>query len=568
MKTKPGIKDVTADILNNIQFGDVLNIEDIQRLQDLFSDASGVASLITQPDGTAITKPSNFSRLCQNIIRKTEKGCANCIKSDTMIGRFSPSGTVIQPCLSGGLWDAGARISVGGKHIANWLIGQVRNEELDEQRMLAYADEIGTNREEFLEALKEVPVMSFEQLNKVSKMLFAFANELSEKAYTNLKLKIQIAEQEKVTEALQEKEVQYRNLADCGLALIWATGTDKLCSYFNEPWLKFTGRTLEHELGNGWTEGIHPMDFDRCLQTFTTAFDRRETFNIEYRLRHVCGEYRWILDKATPNYNVNGDFIGYIGNCFDITELKQAEAEIKLKNERLNELVVEKDKLFSIIAHDLRNPINSFLGLTQIMAEKLPTLTRERIQQLVESMKNSASNLFRLLENLLYWASIQQDLIPFDPKVVRLLPFIEECIAVVLEPAKSKGIKITYNIPDDLMVYADSNILQTIIRNLVSNALKFTPKGGVISLSAKAAADNSAVISVKDSGIGMNRTMVDDLFRLDVKTNRKGTEGEPSMGFGLLLCKEFVGKHGGKLSVESEEGKGSIFYFNFPCKGA
>ncbi|MEI8245915.1 MAG: PocR ligand-binding domain-containing protein, partial [Lentisphaerota bacterium] len=168
MNTKPDSDNSTADALSGIRFSDIFKLDEIQRLQDLFSDASGVASIITHPDGTPITRPSNFCRLCNDIIRKTEKGCANCFKSDAILGRYNASGPVVQPCLSGGLWDAGASITVGGKHIANWLIGQVRNAKLDEQRMIKYADEIGADREEFMKALHEVPVMQVEKFNKVA----------------------------------------------------------------------------------------------------------------------------------------------------------------------------------------------------------------------------------------------------------------------------------------------------------------------------------------------------------------------------------------------------------------
>ncbi|MCX6240093.1 MAG: HAMP domain-containing sensor histidine kinase [Bacteroidia bacterium] len=171
-----------------------------------------------------------------------------------------------------------------------------------------------------------------------------------------------------------------------------------------------------------------------------------------------------------------------------------------------------------------------------------------------------------MLENLLEWAKMQQGLIPFDPKTVELPPIVDECISMMLEPAKNKGIEIAYDIPEDLVVFADSNILQTIIRNLVSNAVKFTSKGGKVSLSAKDTGNKSVEISISDTGIGMSQKMIDNLFRLDVQTNRKGTEGEPSTGLGLLICKEFVEKHEGEIWVESEEGKGSVFYFSIPSK--
>ncbi|NPD87032.1 GHKL domain-containing protein [Lentimicrobium sp. L6] len=173
----------------NIEFTDLIDIETIQRFQDSFSDATGVASVITKPDGTPITKPSNFCSLCL-LIRKTKKGLSNCYNSDAVIGRQNQEGPIYQKCLSGGLWDGGASISVDGKHIANWLIGQVLNKDSDEKRILKYAKEIGADENEFKNELQKVTRMPLEQFKKVVNSLFIFANELSDKAYQNLQLKI------------------------------------------------------------------------------------------------------------------------------------------------------------------------------------------------------------------------------------------------------------------------------------------------------------------------------------------------------------------------------------------
>ncbi len=142
---------------------------------------------------------------------------------------------------------------------------------------------------------------------------------------------IDISERIRAEAELREKEVQYRSLADSGMALLWRAGTDKLCNYFNEPWLNFTGRTLEQEMGNGWTEGVHPDDLDHCIKTYIKSFDKRETFEMEYRLRHASGEYRWLLDKGTPYYNSKGVFTGYIGYCFDINERRKTENELNIQ---------------------------------------------------------------------------------------------------------------------------------------------------------------------------------------------------------------------------------------------
>jgi signal transduction histidine kinase len=227
---------------------------------------------------------------------------------------------------------------------------------------------------------------------------------------------------------------------------------------------------------------------------------------------------------------------------------------------------MEKDKFFSIIAHDLRNPLGSFLGLTETMAEQMSGLTTKEIQDISVKMRNSAANLYRLLENLLDWSRMQQGSIPFNPRQIQLFPLIDDSITILTETANDKGIEIIIDIGDDLEVYADSNMLQTIIRNLVSNAVKFTPKGGKVYLSAKSKDNRSVEISIQDTGIGMSREIVKHLFLLDAQINRKGTEGEPSTGLGLLLCKEFIEKHEGRIRIESEEGKGSTFYFNLPYK--
>lgn len=177
---------IPLESLGDVQFTDLFDLAEIQRIQDTFAEATGVASIITHPDGHPITRPGRFCRLCQGIIRQTEKGLLNCFRSDAAIGRYNPSGPIVQPCLSGGLWDAGASITVGGRHVANWLIGQVRNEELGHDRMMAYAREIGADEEEFRAALEEVPVMSKQQFNCVAQTLFVLANELSVKAYRDI----------------------------------------------------------------------------------------------------------------------------------------------------------------------------------------------------------------------------------------------------------------------------------------------------------------------------------------------------------------------------------------------
>jgi len=248
----------------------------------------------------------------------------------------------------------------------------------------------------------------------------------------------------------------------------------------------------------------------------------------------------------------------------DITEYKQAEMEVKLKNEQLIKAYAEKDRIFSIIAHDLRGPFSTFLGLTEVLSEDLPGLSMTEIHSFVLSMKNSATNVFFLLENLLNWARSQQGLITFNMERVNLLHVLQESTTIIEDIAKNKEINLKHVFPDNLELFADRLAIQTVIRNLVSNAVKFTPKGGEVTVIANLDSDKNILISVKDNGIGMNKEIKENLFRIDIKTNRKGTDGESSSGLGLLLCKELIEKQGGQIWVESEEGKGSEFYLSIP----
>lgn len=248
----------------------------------------------------------------------------------------------------------------------------------------------------------------------------------------------------------------------------------------------------------------------------------------------------------------------------NVSLYKEAVELIEMKNSDLQKLNAEKDKFFSIIAHDLRGPFSGFLGLTESMSKKLPNMTLTEVQDITSLMRNSAAHLFRLLGNLLEWSSMQRGISTFDPKFFLLSQKISDIKSLSVDAAKRKQIVISSQVPEDLMVFVDENMFESIVRNLLSNAVKFTPVGGMITISAKRNGIESVEISVADTGIGMNRYLIDHLFSQDIPSNRKGTEGEYSTGLGLIISKDFIGKHGGKLSVESEEGKGSTFRITLP----
>lgn len=242
-------------------------------------------------------------------------------------------------------------------------------------------------------------------------------------------------------------------------------------------------------------------------------------------------------------------------------ELKEKNSELEIMNNELLNSNSEKDKFFSIIAHDVRGPLSTFLLFTEMLAENLQSYDMSEIEVMAGSMKDSASNLFKLLENLLEWTKMQRGLIQYNPEQLNIIEILNDSIETIHHSAKSKSIALIIEIPLDMAVLADKNMFGSVLRNLVSNAIKFTPRGGKVTIKAKKGKEDVIQISVSDTGIGMNDQMVNDLFKIDAHVNRRGTDGEASVGLGLLLCKDFVEKMNGSIWVESNESKGSTFYF-------
>lgn len=334
----------------------------------------------------------------------------------------------------------------------------------------------------------------------------------------------------------------------------------------NEACKAITGYSSKEFLNDPylWINMVVPEEREKIAARFLKILDNIDLPPSEHRIICKNGKIKWIRDTSIPKYNLNGKLIAYDGVIKDITQEKQSELAIQLKNEELILSNAEKDKFFSIIAHDLRSPFNAFLGFTQLMAEELDSLSIKEVQKIAVGMKTSAMNLFHLLENLLEWSRFQRGATGFNPERFLLMPKIGECLEPVLETAKKKGITFAFDIPDDMLICADSNMFGSIIRNLTFNAVKFTPRGGKVSLSAKPISENYVEITIKDTGIGMNKNILDNLFRLCETAKRSGTDGEASTGLGLIICKEFVEKNSGKITVESELGVGSTLKFTLP----
>ena len=244
-------------------------------------------------------------------------------------------------------------------------------------------------------------------------------------------------------------------------------------------------------------------------------------------------------------------------------ELKAKNAELDEKNSQLNLLNADKDKFFSIIAHDLRNPIGALRELPQLIAENLDNYSKDELRRLITMQRDAARNLFELLENLLTWSRMQRGLIEFNPEPIQVSALAQRSIALLTPSAAQKAITLTQAVNPSLLGMADHKMIDAVVRNLISNAIKFTNSGGTIEVSGN---DDGAfmTIAVKDNGVGIGEQFLPKLFRIDEQYRRTGTANERGTGLGLILCKEFVERNGGEIRVESKIGNGSTFSFTLP----
>jgi signal transduction histidine kinase len=244
-------------------------------------------------------------------------------------------------------------------------------------------------------------------------------------------------------------------------------------------------------------------------------------------------------------------------------ELQEINDKVIKQNEALSELNSTKDKFFSIIGHDLKGPLNSLTAFSQLLINHTASLTEEEIRTIARDLDKSLKNLYELLENLLGWARSQTGKLEFVAEDFRISEVIKENIRLLSKAALNKQIKIEMMVDDALVIHADLNSIKTVIRNLLSNAIKFTPKGGVISIYVDEWKD-SVEIGIHDTGVGMSKEIQEKIFDISAKHTTLGTNKEKGTGLGLILCKEFIERNNGVLSVESEENIGSTFKFRLP----
>ena len=328
--------------------------------------------------------------------------------------------------------------------------------------------------------------------------------------------------------------------------------------YRSKEWAEMLGYTKEEidKYSTDWKNLIHPEDLPLVEQIATEHENlQSDSFQVEHRLKTKDGNYKWILNWGKIiEFDDKGNPARAVGTHLDIDKRKKAE-------EKLAELNATKDQLFSIIGHDLKNPLSDILGFSSLLYKRYNQYSTEKQLEFIRIISKSARSMQDLLENLLNWSRLQREEVHFAPEKIHIDKLCYHLIDQFQTKAELKNIRLLQTIQTKTLAYADKNMIQTVLRNLISNAVKYTKQEGTVSVSAKETAEK-IIISVEDTGIGIDQNNLNQLFKASNGSISRGTNNEKGTGFGLILCKEIINLHKEQIWVESEPGQGTTFSFS------
>ncbi len=371
-------------------------------------------------------------------------------------------------------------------------------------------------------------------------------------------------QQHTVEAALRESEARFRTVANSAPVLLWMTDADKQSTFFNQTWLTFTGRSLGQEQDDGWTEGIHPDDRDRCLATYAHAFDTRRTFEMEYRLRRHDGHYRWLLTRGIPRFSPDGSFAGYIGTCIDISDRHDVE---KLK-----------DEFISVVNHELRTPLTSILGSLDLLASGVLNNQPEKGQRMLQIAAKNADRLVRLINDMLDIERIESGKMTLNKQVCNGAELMTTAIDEIRGLATQANIQLSVT-PLPVRIWADPDRIVQVFTNLLSNAIKFSLPGDTVALTATledsqtpadhpnellAVSTQQVTFQVKDQGRGIPADKLKTIFGRFQQVDASDSRKRGGTGLGLAVCRSIVHHHGGSIWVKSIPDQGSTFFFSLP----
>lgn len=365
--------------------------------------------------------------------------------------------------------------------------------------------------------------------------------------------------------ALRESERRFRDMMEHVNMVSAMLDVNGNITFANKYLARLTGWKRKEIIGKNWFDVFIPSGAPVRRDLFNGVDGGNVPLRYENEILTRAGEPRLIQWSNTILRNSKGKIEGIAGVGVDITDSKKAETALLESKASLVELNATKDKFFSIIAHDLKSPFNSILGLSSLLEDQVKEKNYEGLEEYASLIQTSSQLAYDLLKNLLEWSRSQTGKMEFSPEYIELVSIIGETIKLLGNNISQKSIDIKTELPRNVVVFADKAMIGAVLRNLISNAIKFTRDYGQILISAVQKPEETMIV-VTDNGVGMNAREIDKLFRIDENHSTLGTHNEKGTGLGLVLCKEFIEKHGGKIGVESEFGLGSKFYFTIPRK--
>lgn len=384
-----------------------------------------------------------------------------------------------------------------------------------------------------------------------------------------------ISERKQAQTLIEEKNLFLNILIETIPAPLFYKNKDGLYLGANDAFLKFVGKSRDEVIGKTVFDVSPPDLAEKYWKQDLALLSGGGVQVYDYQVKNCEGEIRDVIFHKGTYSNPSGEIAGMVGIIIDITETRQSQRElnilkdhledqVKSRTRELQEANATKDIFFSILAHDLKNPFNSIIGFLDLINNEYDTFTDNDKKKFLGNVLNTARNTFFLLNNLLEWSKVQRGYIKYRPQIINLNNLTDEVVYELDDKFEQKKIRLFRKIPADIQAYADFNMARTVLRNLLTNAIKFSFPDSAITISCSGNG-NTIKLSVTDNGIGMSKDEASRLFRIEEKVQRTGTMNEKGTGLGLILSKEFVEKNKGNIWAESEPGKGSCFTFTLPA---
>jgi len=354
----------------------------------------------------------------------------------------------------------------------------------------------------------------------------------------------------------------YRYITEKAPDIIYTISLDAKITFHNKSIEKIFDTSIEEIEKNHYAHMMLPKDKEFAKKMHQERLQGKSSV-FEHGFKTPKGKVVYLEISATPIFNNDGEVIGSLGIARDVTVRRKAQDELKKNKEELEELVKLKDKFLSIIAHDLRNPFNILIGYSDLILNQIESLSRKNLTKYIQVINTSSNNGYNLLNNLLDWSRTQSGKITYSPQEVDLSKVTDRIFEALSYSARAKNIVLRKKMADNLIVTTDENMLKTVLRNLISNAIKFSFKNGVVSIEV-IENKKAFVIKIADSGIGIKEDILPKLFLPEYNLSTEGTANERGTGLGLKICKDFIERWDGQISITSVSGTGSIFSFSIP----